>query len=148
MKQFHSIYRVVVVIALFFSCNILYAKERVVIASNAELKALRHIKPGSEIVWRNGEYSDEIVTINASGTAKKPVVLMAESGNCSVSCEDAKHDIEWRNNTIYGGFQRGISLAESEKKPNVTNVKLVLRKITANAGAPFMNKIITFATYK
>jgi poly(beta-D-mannuronate) lyase len=30
-------------------------------------------------VWRNGDYADEVITINASGTEKNPVVVRAES---------------------------------------------------------------------
>ena len=70
-------------VALLFSLlsesSTLYAKEAIVISSARELSKLSAIKAGTEVVWRNGEYADEILVISASGTAQKPIILRAES---------------------------------------------------------------------
>ena len=59
--------------------NLAAAERTITISSAEELRALGTIKAGSEVVWRNGDYADEVITINASGTAKKPVIFRAES---------------------------------------------------------------------
>lgn len=74
--------------------------------------------------------------------------IVAEDGCCTISCEDADHQIDWAKNTIYGGVQRGISIVESKKKPNIPNIELALRAIRTNAGVSFMNKFITFVPQK
>ncbi|MBQ5648435.1 MAG: hypothetical protein IIV16_04855, partial [Alistipes sp.] len=70
--------------------------------------------------------------------------IVAEDGCCTISCEGADHQIDWAKNTIYGGVQRGISIVESKKKPNIPNIELALRAIRTNAGESIMNKYITF----
>ena len=37
-----------------------------------------NIKAGTEVVWRNGDYADEVINITAYGSAKRPVVFRAE----------------------------------------------------------------------
>lgn len=64
---------------LLFASNLAAAERTIVISSAEELRALGTIKAGSEVVWRNGDYADVVITINASGTAKKPVIFRAES---------------------------------------------------------------------
>lgn len=63
---------------LFFASNLVAAERTITISSAEELRALGNIKAGSEVVWRNGDYADVVITINASGTAKKPVIFRAE----------------------------------------------------------------------
>ena len=70
-------------VALLFSLlsesSMLYAKESIVISSARELSKLSTVSAGTEIVWRNGEYANELLVIAASGREKKPIILRAES---------------------------------------------------------------------
>ena len=70
---------VTLLFSLLSESSTLYAKEAIVISSARELSKLSAIKAGTEVVWRNGEYADEILVISASGTAQKPIILRAES---------------------------------------------------------------------
>ena len=74
MKRFSAILALVMC-----AVNLAAAERTITISSAEELRALGTIKAGSEVVWRNGNYADEVITINASGTAKKPVIFRAES---------------------------------------------------------------------
>lgn len=72
--------RLLTIIALLLFAGRLAAAEKQIFVSSAEeLRALGNIKAGSEVVWRNGDYADVVITINALGTAKKPVIVRAES---------------------------------------------------------------------
>ncbi|MBR0338567.1 MAG: hypothetical protein IIX40_00065, partial [Alistipes sp.] len=72
--------RLLTIIALLlFAGRLAAAEKRIFVSSAEELRALGNIKAGSDVVWRNGDYADEVITINASGTAKKPVIFRAES---------------------------------------------------------------------
>lgn len=64
-------------------------------------------------------------------------IIVADDENCSVASEDAPHEIEWRNNTIFGGRQLGLSLGEVDKKPKLPNVKSSINAIRKGAGAAF-----------
>lgn len=65
-------------------------------------------------------------------------IIVADDENCSVASEDAPHEIEWRNNTIFGGKQIGLSLGEVDKKPKLPNVKSSINAIRKGAGAEFV----------
>ena len=64
---------------MLFAVGLSAAERDFVVSSAEELRALGTLRGGSEVVWRNGDYADEVITINASGTAKNPVVVRAES---------------------------------------------------------------------
>ncbi|WP_295935746.1 polysaccharide lyase 6 family protein [uncultured Alistipes sp.] len=51
--------------------------EVVYVSSAAELKALGTLAAGSEVVWRDGVYTDALAEIKGAGTADAPVVLRA-----------------------------------------------------------------------
>ena len=55
------------------------AEGKTVVVSSATELAKVKTYGDTEIVWRNGKYADEVVTITASGTAKKPLIIRAES---------------------------------------------------------------------
>ena len=55
------------------------AEGKTVVVSSATELAKVKAYGDTEIVWRNGKYADEVVTITASGTAKKPLIIRAES---------------------------------------------------------------------
>ena len=69
----------IAICALIFSCSALAAKEQIVISSARELARLSNVEAGTEIVWRNGVYADQVITIALSGTEKAPIVLRAET---------------------------------------------------------------------
>lgn len=49
------------------------------VSSAAELKALGALSAGDIVVWRNGVYEGQIVSVSGAGTAERPVVLRAET---------------------------------------------------------------------
>ncbi|MDE6507636.1 MAG: polysaccharide lyase 6 family protein [Alistipes sp.] len=49
------------------------------VSSAAELKALGTLTAGDVVVWRDGVYDAQTVTLNGAGTADNPVVLRAET---------------------------------------------------------------------
>ncbi|MDE5691214.1 MAG: hypothetical protein K2I13_03220, partial [Alistipes sp.] len=49
------------------------------VSSAAELKALGTLAAGDVVVWRDGVYDAQTVTLNGAGTADNPVVLRAET---------------------------------------------------------------------
>lgn len=49
------------------------------VSSAAELKALGTLEPGAVVVWRDGTYDGQVVTLKGVGTAGNPVVLRAET---------------------------------------------------------------------
>ena len=56
-------------------------KDGSILVSNAEgfKAALKTVKPGDEIVWKNGTYENVALTVNVSGTETAPVTLRAET---------------------------------------------------------------------
>ena len=64
--------------------------------------------------------------------------IVTEENNCSVASEDAPHQIIWHNNTIFGGRQVGLSLAEVAQKPKLPEVEPTISRIRKDAGARFM----------
>ena len=72
------------------------------------------------------------------GTIVEGNTIVAADDNCTVASEDTPHEIEWRNNTIFGGRQLGLSLDEEDKKPKLPNVKVALNAIRKGAGAVFL----------
>ena len=72
------------------------------------------------------------------GTVVEGNTIVAADDNCTVASEDTPHEIEWRNNTIFGGRQLGLSLDEEDKKPKLPNVKVALNAIRKGAGAVFL----------
>ena len=71
--------RLLTIIALLLVGARFAAAETIYVSSAEELRALGKIKAGSEVVWRNGDYADEVITITASGTSKQPVIFRAET---------------------------------------------------------------------
>ena len=72
------------------------------------------------------------------GTVVEGNTIVADDDNCTVASEDAPHEIVWRDNTIFGGKQLGLSLGEEDKKPTLPNVKAALNAIRKGAGAAFL----------
>ena len=72
------------------------------------------------------------------GSVVERNIIVADDESCSVASEDAPHEIEWRNNTIFGGGQLGLSLGEVDKKPKLSNVKSSINAIRKGAGAGFI----------
>ena len=72
------------------------------------------------------------------GSVVERNIIVADDESCSVASEDAPHEIEWRNNTIFGGGQLGLSLGEVDKKPKLSNVKSSINAIRKGAGAEFV----------
>ncbi len=72
------------------------------------------------------------------GSVVERNIIIADDESCSVASEDAPHEIEWRNNTIFGGGQLGLSLGEVDKKPKLSNVKSSINAIRKGAGAEFV----------
>lgn len=68
-------------------------------------------------------------------TIANNVVSLSSSGDYAVNCAtDPAPDVEWRDNTIYGGRQSGVNLpaaAEAPKLPDVTGATADIRR---NAG--------------
>lgn len=56
-------------------------KDGSILVSNAEgfKAALKTVKPGEEIVWKNGTYENVALTLNVSGTETAPVTFRAET---------------------------------------------------------------------
>lgn len=72
-----------------------------------------------------------------TSVVERNIIVVADD-NCSVASEDAPHEIEWRNNTIFGGRQLGLSLGKVDKKPKLPNVKSSINAIRKGAGAAFL----------
>lgn len=72
------------------------------------------------------------------GSVVESNIIVADDESCTVASEDASHEIEWRNNTIFGGRQLGLSLGEVDKKPKLPNVKSSINAIRKGAGAEFV----------
>ena len=68
-----------IITLLLFAGRLAAAEKQIFVSSAEELRSLGNIKAGSEVVWRNGDYADVVITINALGTAKKPVIFRAET---------------------------------------------------------------------
>ena len=71
--------RFLTIIALLLFAGRFATAEPIYISSAEELRALGNIKAGTEVVWRNGDYADEVINITAYGSAKRPVVFRAET---------------------------------------------------------------------
>ena len=67
-----------------------------------------------------------------STVERNTIVVMGGFG--SVVSENAPHEIEWRDNTIYGGHQIGLRLAEVQKSPKLPKVDAAIKTIRDNAG--------------
>lgn len=53
--------------------------ETIFISSAAELVALGELKPGTEVVWRDGTYADQLLMLKGKATAEQPIILRAET---------------------------------------------------------------------
>lgn len=49
------------------------------VSSAAEVAALGEVAAGTEIVWTKGSYADQVITLQAAGTAEHPVRFRAEA---------------------------------------------------------------------
>ena len=88
------------------------------------------------ITAHNARRKDSVMPI-LSTTVERNIVVIRDEG-CSVASENGDHDIAWRDNIIYGGTQRGVSLAEVHTAPKCRKVGAITEKISTAAGATFM----------
>ena len=72
------------------------------------------------------------------GSVVEQNIVVASGDCCTVACEDAQHDIVWRGNKLYGGYQRGISLEQTKKAPKLPKIDSAVESIRSNAGALFV----------
>ena len=88
------------------------------------------------ITAHNARHKDSVMPI-LSTTVERNIVVIRDEG-CSVASENGDHDIAWRDNIVYGGTQRGVSLAEVDTAPKCRKVGAITEKISTAAGATFM----------
>ena len=72
------------------------------------------------------------------GSVVEQNIVVASDDCCTVACEDAQHEIVWRGNKLYGGYQRGISLEQTKKAPKLPKIDSAVESIRSNAGASFV----------
>lgn len=72
------------------------------------------------------------------GSVVERNIIVADDESCTVACEDAPHEIVWRNNTLFGGHQYGLSLTEVTRKPKLPSVKSAVNAIRKGAGTGFV----------
>ncbi len=49
------------------------------VSSVDDLKALGELDPGSVVIWKNGNYSDQLISFKGHGTAEQPIIFQAET---------------------------------------------------------------------
>lgn len=54
------------------------------VSSAEEVAALGVVEAGTEIVWRKGTFTDQVVTLKAAGTEEQPVILRAEAAGVTL----------------------------------------------------------------
>src|SRR3954453_4460147 len=96
----------IALIALPLGCAA--AADHATVRSPAELKSATGVaKPGDEIVIADGQYVDQQVEINATGTAERPVVVRAQTPGRVILTGKSKLTIDGQYVTVRGVLVKG-----------------------------------------
>ena len=77
-------------------------------------------------------------TLPVIGSVVEKNIVVASNDCCMVACEDAQHDVVWRENRLYGGYQRGLNLEQTTKRPKLPKINSAVEAIRSCAGASFV----------